>query len=211
MTSSASMDPLSAPGSADVAAWRSRWRAAGESLFPTLMNDPPSYAGAVETIGALATELGRRDADLPALVAVMAAPDAFLAECGLRPGAVPAGLLVGVACGMRERDLIAEEVRREHHAAIEGARATGSAWAVLAGPEAIEDVTGGPGGVACCTHLHVASGVEIRATVDAWSPEPYRVDVIEAGVVPPRGASFTRREPWIAEFHRYRAEIGDGA
>ncbi|QJY46125.1 hypothetical protein [Pseudonocardia broussonetiae] len=200
--------PLAAPGPADVDAWRSRWRAAGEALFPTLMTDPPSYAGAVETIGALAAELGRRRADLPALVAAMTDPDAFLAECGRRPSAVPATLLVGVACGMRERDLIAEEVRAGHRSAIERSRAAGEAWAVLGGPEAIEDVTGGASGVACCTHLHIPSGVEIRASVDAWSPEPYRIDVIEPGVLPPRGGSFTRREPWIAEFHRVRAEIG---
>ena len=194
----------------DIEVWRRRWRSAAEALFPTLMADPPSYARAVETIGKLAAELGRRHADLRALAAAMAAPEEFLAGCELRPaGAVPAALLVGVACGMRERDLIAEQVREHQRVAIERSRAAGEAWAVLSGPESIEDVTGGASGVASCSHLHVPSGIELRATVDAWSPEPYRIDVIEAGVVPPHGWSFTSREPWIEEFRRCRREIGE--
>jgi hypothetical protein len=194
----------------DVESARRRWRSAAEALFPTLVADPPSYAGALETIGAMARELGERHADLEALAAAMADPDAFIAGCGLRPyGAVPPVLLVGVACGMRERDLVVEQVRRDHELAIERSRAAGTTWAVLNGPERIEDVTGGASGVASCTHLHVPSGVELRATVDAWSPEPYRIDVIAPGVVPPQGWSFARREPWIEEFHRRRHEIGE--
>jgi len=207
---SAAMDqPPAASPPADVDHWRRRWRAAAEALFPTLMCDPPSYAGALESIGAMAAELGRRRAGLDALAAAMADPDRFLADCGLRPSAAaPVGLLVGVACGMRERDLIADDVRRDHRAAIDRARAEGNPWAVLNGPESIEDVTGGASGVACCAHLHIPSGTELRATVDAWSPEPYRIDVVSAGVVPPEGHSFARRAPWIAQFRRCRDEIG---
>lgn len=211
MHPSAAMDPHPAPVEPpDVQSARRRWRSAAESLFPTLVTDPPSYAGALETIGAMARELGDRHADLTALAAAMADPDAFIDGCGQRPyGAVPSALLVGVACGMRERDLIAEQVRREHQLAIERSRTAGTTWAVLNGPECIEDVTGGASGVASCTHLHVPSGVELRATVDVWSPEPYRIDVIAPGVVPPQGRSFARREPWIEEFRRCRNEIGE--
>lgn len=209
----AATDPAPAPDpSGDVEMWRRRWRAAGEALFPTLVADPASYARALESIGAMAAELGRRGAGLPDLAAAMADPERFVADSGQTPsGGVPATLLVGVACGMRERDLIAEQVRRDHRAAIEAARASGSAWAVLNGPASIEDVTGGAGGVAGCVHLHVPSGAELRASVDAWSTEPYRVDVIGVGAIPPRGTSFARREPWIAEFHRCRAEIDEPA
>jgi hypothetical protein len=213
---SADMDPHPAPVESpddelpDVESARRRWRSAAEALFPTLIADPPSYARALETIGAMARELGERRADLAALAAAMADPDAFIAGCGQRPyGAVPPVLLTGVACGMRERDLIAEQVRRDHRSALERCRTTGTTWAVLNGPERIEDVTGGASGIASCTHLHVPSGVELRATVDAWSPEPYRIDVIAPGVVPPQGRSFTRREPWIEEFRRCRHEIGE--
>lgn len=197
------------PGQADVEASRRRWRSAAESLFPSLMADPPSYTGALETIGAMATELGRRHADVDALVAAMADPEAFAVACGQRPvGFAPIDLLVGVACGMRERDIITETVRHAREAAITDARAAGDPWAVLNGPGAIEDVTGGASGVAGCTHLHLASGTELRATVDAWSPEPYGIDVVSAGAVPPVGLSFTARDPWIAEFRRRREEIG---
>ena len=150
LTPSAAMDPSPAVSPpADVDQWRRRWRAAAESLFPALMADPPSYARALESIGTMAAQLGRRRADLAALAAAMAHPERFVADCGLHPPlAAPAALLVGVACGMRERDLIAEEVRRDHQAAIDRARAEGNPWAVLNGPESIEDVTGGASGVA---------------------------------------------------------------
>jgi hypothetical protein len=193
----------------EVARRREQWRAAAQSLFPTLVADPVSYARAVETIGVLAAELGRRGAGLEDLAQVMTDPDGFVAQVDQAPPApVPLALLVGVACGMRERELIADEVRSGHRAAIERARAAGSEWAVLNGPEFIEDLTGGTTGVGSCTHLHVPSGTELRATLDAWSPEPYRVDVIGPGGVSPDGGSFTRREPWIERFRRCRAEIG---
>jgi hypothetical protein len=196
----------------EVARRREQWRAAAQSLFPTLVADPDSYARAVETIGVLAAELGRRRAGLEDLARVMADPEDFAAQAGQAPpGPVPLSLLVGVACGMRERELIAEQVRCGHRAAIERARAIGSEWAVLNGPECIEDLTGGTTGVGSCTHLHIPSGTELRATLDAWSPEPYRVDVIGPAGVSPDGGSFTRREPWIERFRRCRAEIGGGS
>jgi hypothetical protein len=196
----------------EVARRRAQWRAAAQSLFPTLVADPVSYARTVETIGVLAAELGRRGAGLEDLAQVMADPHGFVAQVGQAPPApVPLALLVGVACGMRERDLIADQVRSGHRVAIERARATGSEWAVLNGPEFIEDLTGGTTGVGSCTHLHVPSGTELRATLDAWSPEPYRVDVIGPAGVSPDGGSFTRREPWIERFWRCRAEIGGGS
>jgi hypothetical protein len=192
----------------ELARRRREWRAAGEALFPTLTTDPSSYARAVEAIGVLAATLTRRSAGLADLVEAMSDPEAFLDGADVHPpGPVPIALLVGVACGMRERELIIEQVRADHRAAIERARSAGSPWAVLNGPADIEDLTGGTGGVAGCTHLHVPSGAEIRATVDAWSPVPYRIDVIVPGVVPPEGRSFDRREPFLAEFHRCRRSL----
>lgn len=198
--------PVAAP---EVAGARRRWRSAGESLFPALIADPSAYAGAVEVIGAVAAALARREADLDDLVAAMNAPDQLLAEVHVRaPGGVPGELLVAVACGMRERDLIAGQVRRDRAAAVARARESGSPWAVLQGPERIEDLTGGEaGGPAGCSHLHLPSGTELRATVDAWSYEPFRVDVIPSGGTAPSGRSFTDRAAWLAEFHRVRAGI----
>jgi hypothetical protein len=195
--------------STEVATARMRWRAAAESLFPTLVADPSGYAGAVEAIGAVASALGRRNADLDDLVDAVAAPERLVAELEVRvPPSVPVALLVAVACGMRERDLITEQVRRDRSAAVARARATGSQWAVLEGPERIEDLTGGDaGGPAGCIHLHLPSGTELRATVDAWSREPFRVDVIPSGGTTPTGRSFTERGAWLDEFHRARADV----
>lgn len=192
-----------------LTAARMRWRAAGESLFPTLTADPSGYAGAVEAIGAMASALRQRNARLEDLVAAVASPEGLVAELGVRvPPGLPVGLLVGVACGMRERELITEQVRRERSTAITRARENGSSWAVLHGPDQVEDLTGGmAGGPAGCTHLHLPSGAELRATVDAWSREPYRVDVVPAGGTAPTGRSFTERGAWLEEFHRARDEI----
>ena len=52
----------------EVVVARMRWRAAGESLFPTLIADPSGYSGAVEAIGAVASALRRRAAGLTDLV-----------------------------------------------------------------------------------------------------------------------------------------------
>ncbi|MBN9099912.1 MULTISPECIES: hypothetical protein [unclassified Pseudonocardia] len=198
--------PVASP---EVAGARRRWRSAGESLFPALITDPSAYAGAVEVIGAVAAELGRRGAGLDDLVAAMNAPEHLLDELRIRvPGGAPGELLVAVACGMRERDLIAGQVRRDRAAAVARARESGSHWAVLQGPERIEDLTGGEaGGPAGCTHLHLPSGTELRATVDAWSSEPFRVDVIPSGGTTPSGRSFTDRAAWLAEFHRVRGDV----
>jgi hypothetical protein len=206
--------PTGSPADADpdaaVDAWRRRWRAASETLFPSLMAQPPAYAASLEAIGTMAEDLGRRGADLQDLVEAMSDPAGLVAACGVRvPPGIPYDLLVGVACGMRERDLIAEGVRDARRVAIDHARAVGADWAVLDGPASIDDLTGGASGIEFSTHLHMASRTELRATVDAWSHEPYRIDVIEAGVVPPRSMSFTRREPWIEEFGRCKSEIGE--
>lgn len=192
---------------AEVVTARSRWRAAADSAFPALIADPAAYARAIETIGALAGDLRARDAGLADLAAAMAAPDdlrAATAQAPPPPG-IPMSLLVGVACSMRERDLIAQRVRDDRRRAIDTARAAGRAWAVLEGPEVVERLDGGPTGSACCVHLHLPSGTELRAAVDMWSPEPYRVDAVGPGTSV--DAVFAQRDPWLAEVNRLRTEI----
>ena len=190
-----------------VAAARSRWRAAAESAFPALIADPRAYARALEAIGAIAADLRRRDADLPDLAAAMDRSEDYRSVATAAPPGIPMALLVGVACSMRERDLIARRVRDDRRRAIDDARAAGRPWAVLEGPARVEDLTGGATGSACCVHLHLPSGSELRAAVDAWSPEPYRVDVVNPGADAPTGAAFTAREPWLAEVARLRSAV----
>jgi hypothetical protein len=198
------------PDAADpsIATARMRWRAAGESLFPTLVADPSTYAKAVEAIGALAAALGRRRAGLAELAALLDAPEPLVVDEGIvLPPGVPVPLLVAVACGMRERQLISEDVCREREAAIAAARAAGAVWAVLQGPERVEDLTGGEsGGPAGCVHLHLPSGSELRATIDVWSEEPYRLDVLPASGTP-TGRSYADREAWLAGCREAYAEL----
>ncbi len=190
----------------DVDIWRQRWRAAAESTFATLIADPDAYARALETVGAIAADFRQRGAGLEALVQAMAAPDEVrTATAGATPPGVPMALLVGVACSLRERELIVMDVRDKRRRAIQEARTAGRAWAVLEGPESVEELTGGRSGSGCSVALHLDSGTELRAAVDAWAPEPYRIDVVAPGGL--RGEAFTQREEWLAEVQRLRGEI----
>lgn len=193
----------------DVQGWRTRWRSAADSAFPVLMTDPGLYARALETIGVLVADFRRREAGLDDLAAAMSEPEelrAVTASAPPPPG-VPMALVVGVACSMRERDLIAQRVRDERRRAIQEARSAGRTWAVLEGPEQVEQLTGGSTGSASALHLHLASGTQLRASVNAWSTEPYGVEVVRPAGPAQDGATFAHREPWIDEVRKLRAEI----
>lgn len=190
--------------------WRARWRSAAESAFPALVADPTGYVAAVEAIGLIADELRSRDAGLDDLAAAMARPDELWAAVAAdtTPPRAPVPLLVGVACSMRERELIAKHGSEERSRVIEEARGAGRAWAVLEGPETVDELEPGPSGVAACVHLHLESGIELHAAIEAWSREGYRVDVVHPDGRACGGQSFTRREDWLAEVGRRHAEIG---
>jgi hypothetical protein len=201
-----SHDNATAP---DTQQWRTRWRSAADAAFPALMTDPGVYARALETIGALVADFRRRELGLEDLAAAMSHPEALqlVPASAPPPPGVPMAMLVGVACSMRERDLIAQRVRDQRRRAIQEARAAGRSWAVLEGPEQVEQLTGGSTGTACAVHLHLASGTQLRASVNAWATEPYGVEVVRATGVANDGASFVHRETWIDEVNRLRAEV----
>jgi hypothetical protein len=193
----------------EIAMARMRWRAAGESLFPALISDPASYSAAVEAIGAIASGLRGRNAQLADLARAVAAPDQEAADLGVQvPPGVPVPLIVAVACGMRERDLIAEQAHRERTDAVDRARAAGSAWAVLQGPERIEELTlDEPGAPTAARYLHLDTGAELQVGIDGWCAEPFRIEVLPADGATATTVSFAEREPWIQEFLRARAEL----
>lgn len=193
------------PSTVEVA--RQRWRAAAESTFAALITDPSAYARAVATIGVIAAEFRARNADLGRLAEAMADPEELRAVTAAAPPppGVPMAMLVGVACSMRERELIVADVREQRRRAIQDARDRGRAWAVLKGPEDVAELTGGPTGSACSIALHLASGTELRVAVDVWAPEPYRIDVVSPGSS--TGQAFTRRDEWLAEAARRRSEV----
>jgi hypothetical protein len=181
---------------------RARWRAAEDRLYPTLIANPAGYQRALTDIQAVVAELRARGGDSAWLRAVEADPTEVLnAAC---PGgiSIPADLMVGVACGMRDRELSAEQHRQRAEQAVAEARAAGRVWAVLSGPERLEDLTDGQ-----TVALHVPSGTALRASVDPWSGEP----PFSLGVTGPDGVetvhTFAERDPWLAEYQRARAEI----
>lgn len=90
-----------------------RWRGSAESLFPALMCDPDGYTDAVRVIGELTAALRSSAAGRTRLALAVADPVGFLASHGIKGSrSVPAALLVGVACEIRERELPPEPVER---------------------------------------------------------------------------------------------------
>ena len=186
-------------GNAEEAA-RARWRAAEDRLYPTLIANPASYQRALTQIQAVTDELRRRGDDLSVLLAAEAGTDEVLASAC--PGGVglPADLLVGVACGIRARELSARDERERVQRVIAEATGAGAEWAVLRGPADPAELTDGSAAA-----LHLASGTVLTAFVDAWSGgPPYQLEVApHAG----RAAleNFTDRAEWLAAYHRHRA------
>lgn len=83
-----------------------RWRGAAESLFPALACDPEGYTDAVRVIGEITTALRAGGAGRTALAVATVDPAAFLATHGIGGSrSIPAALLVGAACEIREREL----------------------------------------------------------------------------------------------------------
>lgn len=84
---------------------RARWLAAEDRLYPALMGDPAGYERALRQVRAVVEELRRRASDLPELVAEEAAVDEVLAAACPDGTAIPADLLIQVACAMRSREI----------------------------------------------------------------------------------------------------------
>ncbi|GEL21007.1 hypothetical protein [Pseudonocardia asaccharolytica] len=185
---------------------RSRWRAAEDHLYPTLLNDPSSYQRVIATIQAVVAELRRRCGTADELIALEAAPGELLAAACPAGTVIPSDLLLGAACSMADREIAAERERHRRVEIVEAARAAGQVWVVLSGPEKPEAVTEGRR-----IALHLPSGTLLEATADPWSGgDPYRIDVaISAADGRPTVVSraFGDRTDWLAALRRYRADI----
>ncbi len=84
---------------------RVRWMAAEDRLYPALMTDPDGYQRALTQIHAVVEELRGRSEDLPGLLAAEAAAHDVIAAACPAGSAVPADLLIQVACAMRCREI----------------------------------------------------------------------------------------------------------
>ncbi|HEY2207568.1 MAG TPA: hypothetical protein VGH99_24210 [Pseudonocardia sp.] len=184
---------------------RRRWRAAEDRLYPTLIADPTNYQRALTQIRAVVTELGRRGDDMGALLAAEAEGDGLLASAGVLGAGVPTELLVGVACGVRDREIGAERDRRRIERAVAQARAAGRQWVTLSGAESPGELVDGRS-----VALHLESGTTLVASIDVWSGgPPFAVEVIPEGL-PEVSWSFDDRAAWLAQYERQRAAVETG-
>ena len=187
----------------DVA--RAQWRAAEERLLPTLIADPAAAARAVDAVHLLLAELRRHGDDPAALVAAAADPDALAAAAPLRGAGLPGELLVGVACGVRLRELqviLAEQDHRRTERLLQRARAAGLTWVVLDGPDEPAALTEGRTVV-----VHVESETVLVATVDPWTDDrPYELQVHPRGGTP-LTRRFTGRAEWLDEHRLCRRDV----
>ena len=180
---------------------RERWRAAEDRLYPAVMADPEGYRRSLAAVQALVQALRARAATVEDLIAAEADPG-LLAAVGDRPP-LPADLLVGAACGMRDREIAAAREGERRAAALDDARARGLAWAVLEGPERVEDLFTGSS-----VAVHVATGRTLLAVADPYSgADPYRLQEFGPGGEAVRGRAFGEPGEWAAERERWRTEI----
>lgn len=181
---------------------RARWRAAEEQLYPTLIANRSTYQLALDQIQAVVDEVRRRSEDMAALLAVEADAEQVLASACPEGVGLPADLLLGVACGMRDRELATKREHTRVTQVVEDARSACAEWALLHGPASPAELTEGS-----TARLHLASGTVLTATVDPWSGDPpfgLRTTPANAAAT---YRTFTDRAEWLAEYERRGAEL----
>jgi len=195
------------PDERAVAAARARWRAAEDRLYPSVVSDPQGYQRGVVAVQAVVEELRRRAGDVADLVAAESAADEVVAAAGPQATGLPADLLVGVACGLLDREIAARQEGRRREQVVADARAAGRSWAVLEGPEP-DALTDGRS-----VALHVASGAVVTASVDPWSERRpvFALEVVAADGTAAQSRTFTERADWLAEIEHTRRDIETSA
>jgi len=192
-----------AVGQGPGAAAQARWRAAEDRLYPVAMSDPDGYRRGLEAVQTLLGELRRTAGTLDDLVAVEADPQALLSVLPADRPALPVDLLVGAACSARAREVQAEQEGERRASVLAAARAEGRSWAVLQGPERIEELYGGS-----TVTTHLATGRTLLAAVDPYAgTEPYRLQEFAADGAPAREQAFADPTEWVAQRDRWRREI----
>jgi hypothetical protein len=182
-----------------VRAARVRWRSAEDRLYPALLAAPTSYQRVIRAVQAVVAELRRQASDTAGLVEAERSAEELVATACPDGIGVPADLIVAVACGMLDRELTAEREQRRRKDAMDAARAAGRAWAVVDGPDTVEDLTEGR-----MVAVHLVSGTVVQATVDPWTRNAaFGLEVTPRGDM----QSFADRAVWLAELARLRREI----
>jgi hypothetical protein len=184
------------------AAARARWRSAEDRLYPALISDPDTYQRALTEIQAIVGVLRARGDDVSVLFAAEHDAAGLVAQACPRSSGLPIDLMVGVACGMRDRELGAQRERLRVQGVLAETRAAGRTWAVTSGPERLGELSDGR-----TVAVHLPTGTAVTATVDVWSgAPPYGLEV-----APPEGEpsyrSFSDRDEWLAAYRRCRSEL----
>lgn len=202
-----------AAGDDAVLVAQGRWRTAEDKLYPMVMVDPDRFQHVLAAVRALVDELRTRAHSMQDLLDVEAAPADLLAVLPPeRAPMLPEELMVQAACGMRGREVAAAQERERRTAVVAEARAAGRTWAVIEGPERLEDLIGGRQ-----TTLHLPTGRSLIATVDPYSGDgPFHLEEAamavgaapsDASPTPGRSRSFADRVAWLSERDRWRGEI----
>ena len=103
----------------------------------------------------------------------------------------------------RAREVQAEQEGERRASVLAAARAEGRSWAVLQGPERIEELYGGS-----TVTTHLATGRTLLAAVDPYAgTEPYLLREFAADGAPAREQAFADPTEWVAQRDRWRREI----
>jgi hypothetical protein len=181
---------------------RTRWREAEERLYPTLIADPAAAARAVDAIRRLLVELRGRADNLTTLLAAGADPREFARPLSLSCNGFSIDILVGVACGARLREIVADQDDRRIEQLLARGAAAGATWILLDGPDDPDALTEGRHVI-----VHVTSRTVLTATVDPWTDDqPYELQVLPyAGA--PLSRRFGDRAEWLGEFRQCRRDV----
>ena len=157
-----------------------RWATAEDTLYSSMMADPPTYERVVGLVGVLVDHLRAAVHDRPALVAASARQEALVAE--VSPESVvswiPAAMALDAACAVRNRELRAAAGQRKRATALADARHRGDTWVRLA-----DDMPGMFGATAPVTLVHLASGAAIVCRTEMDPETGGALFIVEAALV----------------------------
>jgi hypothetical protein len=168
------------PVPAEHAEFARRLRAAEDRLYPLAMVDTDRYQRAVQLVGRLAGRLAQTCASLDELAAAEPRARGWLDDPevtgGVSVAGLDPGLVIEAALAQRFRTLLSDQGAALRSRALERARASGLAWAVLEEP----DPASWSAASARWVEAHVVTGTVLVRSVaaDPGSGVPvYRIEV----------------------------------
>lgn len=190
---------------------RARWRAAEDRLFPVALVDPDGYRRLLSVVAVLLQKLRASTTSLDHLLELDSHPAPLVASASVHGAADRMALEAAFA--VRDRELVAAAERDRRTRAIAAARNAGETWVDLEGSWEAVCRTG-----TRHTEMYLASGRALVATVDPYSGDPHRLEVVllDSDTGTPVEATdqdqrFADRATWLAEREQWRARIERGS